>query len=169
MTDSPDGDGSSETSETTGTFVVVHADEGAAELRNVETAQVHALSTNPGLETHEVLEATIAAEPPLEVVWRVVEIDSRHHVDLIDSDLEPTRRSLEVGADAPPGELTTFERAGRGEVHVLSIPEETVDSAAQEVLADPETVARAARLGAVRVEVRRSAEAGVLSVRYLPE
>ena len=153
----------------TGTFLVTHADDASAVVRDVETAQVHTLASNPDCETGDVLVATIAPEPPLEVTWRVVSVTDRRDVEVVDSDLEPTRRSLEVGESTPVGELTTFERAGRGEVHVLSIPEETVDSAAQEVLADPETVARAARLGAVRVEVRRSAEDGVLSVRYLPE
>jgi hypothetical protein len=54
------------------------------------------------------------------------------------------------------------------EILVKDIPE-TTESAAQDVLADDETIARAARLGAVRVEVRRDTDAGVLNVRYLPD
>lgn len=156
-------------SETRGTFVVTHVDEGSAVVRDAETAQVHTLSSNPGLAERDVLEATIAPEPPLEVTWRVVEVVDRRTVEVVDSDLEPTRRSLEAAADATDGDLETFERAGSGEVHVLSVPPGRVDDAAADVVEDLETVVRAARLGAVRVEVRRAPEAGILSVRYLPE
>lgn len=155
--------------EKSGTFVVTHADEDGAIVRDVETAQVHTLSSNPGVEERDVLEATLAPDPPLEVSWQVTEVNDRHSVELVDSDLEPTRRALDAAADTTTGELTTIERAGSGEVHVLSIEPSNVTSAATDVLEDPETVARAARLGAVRVEVRRARDDGVLSVRYLPE
>lgn len=157
------------TSERTGTFVVTHADAESAVVRDVETAQVHTLASNPGVEEREVLEATLAPEPPLEVAWQVVDVTERRTVELVDSDLEPTTQALEAGAAAAPGDLTTIERAGRGEVHVLCVEPDAVESAATDVLEDLETVARAARLGAVRVEVRQSPEDSVLSVRYLPD
>jgi len=50
---------------------------------------------------------------------------------------------------------------------VLTVPEERTDQAAADVVEDQETVARAARLGVERVEVR--AADGVVSVRYLPD
>ncbi|ARS89273.1 DUF5812 family protein [Natrarchaeobaculum aegyptiacum] len=155
--------------EKTGTFVVTHAESESAVVRDVETAQVHTLASNPGLEIHDVLEATVAPDPPLEVTWQVVEVGGRRRVDLVDSDLEPTQHAKELAADAAVGDLVTEPRAGTGEIHVLSLPESEVESAARDVLEDEETVCRAARLEAVRVEVRRSADAGILSIRYLPD
>ncbi|WIV66806.1 DUF5812 family protein [Natrialbaceae archaeon AArc-T1-2] len=155
--------------EKTGTFVVTHAEEDCAVVRDVETAQVHTLSSNPGVEVDEVLEATVAPDPPLEVTWQVVEVESSRRIELVDSDLEPTQHSKAIASDASVGDLVTEERAGTGEIHVLSVPPEDVEDAAADVLEDEETIARAARLEAVRVEVRRSIDDGVLSVRYLPE
>jgi hypothetical protein len=155
--------------EQTGTFVVTHAEADSAVVRDVDTAQVHTLASNPGLEVHDVLEATVAPEPPLEVAWEVIDVAERRSIDLVDSDLEPTTHETELAADAAVGDLVQEERAGTGEIHVFRVPEEEVESAAADVLEDEETVARAARLGAVRVEVRRSTDAGVVSVRYLPD
>ncbi|WP_254766843.1 DUF5812 family protein [Salinilacihabitans rarus] len=155
--------------EKTGTFVVTHAESESAVVRDVDTAQVHTLSSNPGVEVHDVIEATVAPDPPLSVTWKVVEVDERRTIDLVDSDLEPTRQSVEAAGEADVGDLVRTERAGAGEIHVLSLPPAETESAARDVLEDVETVARAARLGAVRVEVRRSPEEGVLSVRYLPD
>ncbi|MCU4925400.1 DUF5812 family protein [Halobacteria archaeon AArc-dxtr1] len=155
-------------SEKTATFVVTHAEPDSAVVRDVETAQIHTLSGNPDLEVHDVLEATIAPEPPLEVTWELREEVDRRSVDLVDSDLEPTGQSIELATAADAGEVVREERAGAGEVHAMRLPETDLESAAADVLADEETVARAARLDAVRVEVRRAPETDVLSVRYLP-
>jgi len=65
------------------------------------------------------------------------------------------------------GDLVREERAGTGEIHVLKVPEGTADEAAQDVLEDEATLARAARLDAVRVEVRSADD--IVNVRYLPE
>ncbi|MFD1565607.1 DUF5812 family protein [Haloarchaeobius amylolyticus] len=156
-------------SEKTGTFVVTHAEPESAVVRDVETAQVHPLASNPGLEVHDVLEATVAPEPPLEVAWEVIDVAERRSIDLVDSDLEPTQYEKELAADGDVGDLIQKERAGTGEIHVFCVPESELEAAAQDVLEDEETIARAARLEAVRVEVRRSAADGVLSVRYLPD
>ncbi|WP_254762849.1 DUF5812 family protein [Natrinema marinum] len=153
----------------TGTFVVTHAEDESAVVRDVETAQVHTLASNPGLEVHDVLEATVAPEPPLEVAWEVIDVEERRSIELVDSDLEPTQQERELAADAEVGDLVREERAGTGEIHVFRVPDGEVEPAAQDVLEDEETIARAARLEAVRVEVRRSANDGVLSVRYLPD
>ncbi|WP_339104688.1 DUF5812 family protein [Haloterrigena salinisoli] len=155
--------------EQTSTFVVTHAENESAVVRDVETAQVHTLGSNPGLEVHDVLEATVAPEPPLEVTWEVIDVADRRSIELVDSDLAPTQHATELAADADVGDLIQEERAGTGEIHVFRVPEDEVESAAQDVLDDAETIARAARLEAVRVEVRRSADDGVLSVRYLPD
>ena len=155
-------------SEKTGTFIVTHAEDESAVVRDVETAQVHTLSSNPDLEIHDGLEATVAPEPPLEVAWEVVDVAERRSIELVDSDLEPTRHEKDLAADAEVGDLIQEERAGTGEIHVFNLDSD-VEDAAQDVLEDEETIARAARLEAVRVEVRRSAGDGVLSVRYLPD
>ena len=157
------------TGEKTGTFVVTHAEESSAVVQDVDTAQVHPLSSNPGVESRDVLEATVAPEPPLEVTWRMTDVESRRQVDVIDSDLEPTQASRETAADADVGDVVRTERAGRGEIHVLSVPPEGIEATVREICEDIETVARAARLEAVRVEVRRAPDAGVVSVRYLPD
>ncbi|RQH00316.1 DUF5812 family protein [Natrarchaeobius oligotrophus] len=159
----------SEQPEQTGTFVVTHADAESAVVRDVDTAQVLTLASNPGLEVDDVVDATVAPDPPLEVTWQVIEVESRRSIELVDSDLEPTRRSKALAADADIGDLVTDERAGTGEIHVVRVPAEEVDDAARDVLDDDETIARAARLEAVRVEVRRSADDGMVSVRYLPD
>jgi len=155
--------------EKTGTFVVTHAETDSAVVRDVDTAQVHTLSSNPGLETHDVLEATVSPDPPLEVTWNVVDVEQRRRVEVVDSDLEPTGQEKALAADAEVGDLIRQERAGTGEIHVLAVPSERIEEAAGDVIEDDETIARAARLEAVRVEVRRSIDDGVLSVRYLPD
>lgn len=148
-----------------GTFLVTHADDESAVLRDVVDGQVHTLSSNPDLSIHDVLEATLAPEPPMDVTWTAVEIEARRRVDVGETDLEPTRQARRAAADQPEGELTTIERAGEGEVHVLSVPDPA--AAAADVLEDEGTVERAARLGATRVEVRTAED--MISVRYLPD
>jgi hypothetical protein len=151
--------------EKTGTFLVTEADPGSAVLRDVADGQVHTLSTNPGVERHEVLEATVAPEPPVEVTYELVEVTGRRTVDLDVSDLEPTRQAREAAGAQPEGELARIERAGDGEVHVLTVPDP--ERAAEDVVEDVATLERAARLGATRVEVRTGE--GMVSVRYLPD
>jgi len=148
-----------------GTFLVTHADEESAVLRDVVDGQVHTLSSNPDLSVHDVLEATLAPEPPMEVTWTAVDVEARHQVELGETDLEPTRQARQAATDQSEGELTTIERAGEGEVHVLTVPDPA--EAAADVFEDEGTVERAARLGATRVEVRTGE--GMISVRYLPD
>ena len=154
-------------SEKTGTFLVTHADEASAVLRDVEDSQVHTLSSNPGVEEDDVVTATIAPDPPLEVTWQVIEVEERRAVDLVDSDLSPTQQAVGMAEGQAVGDLVREERAGTGEIHVLKVPEGTANEAAQDVLEDEATLARAARLDAVRVEVRSADD--IVNVRYLPE
>ncbi|MHB9287988.1 DUF5812 family protein [Halobacteriales archaeon Cl-PHB] len=163
MTDEHDGEAGRTKS---GTFLVTHADAESAVLRDVADAEVHTLGDNPDLAVHEVVEATIAAEPPMEVTWAVETVESRREIPTETSPEPPTRQSQAMAADQPVGEVTTTERAGEGEVHVLTVPEADTDQAVTDVLEDEATVVRAAKLGVNRVEVR-SAD-GVVSVRYLP-
>jgi len=153
---------------TTSTFLVTHVDADSAVVRDVDTAQVHTL-TDPGeLAVNDVLEATIAPEPPLEVAWTLEEVTAQRRIDLVDSDLEPTAHSMALVSDADVGTFEEHERAGRGAIHVFRVDPADLEQAKQDVLSDEETLARAARLEAVRVEVR-TASPGVLSVRYLPD
>lgn len=152
--------------ETTGTFLVTHADTESAVLRDVETGQVHTLAANPDLEAGEAIEGTVAPQPPIEAVWELREIEERRELSVERSDEPPTTQEREVAADQPVGEVTRLERAGTGELHVLTVPPDRTDRTVEEVLDDEETLARAARYGVDRVEVR--AENGVVSVRYLP-
>lgn len=152
--------------EKTDTFLVTHVDEGAAILRDVHDAEIHTLEGSADFQAGEVLEATIAAQPPMEAVWSTVEVERRRTIPVEESPESPTRLARELAAEQAVGEVTTTERAGEGELHVLTVPAERTADAAEAVREDPETVARAARLGVERVGIR--AADGVVSVRYLP-
>lgn len=153
-------------SEKTSTFLVTHAEESSAMLSDVRGGQVHTLSDNPGVEAGEVVEATVAPDPPMEVTYSVVEVADRYTVDVFESEEAPTQQARELAADLDEGDLATEERAGDGEIHVLAVPEDATEEAVADVVADEATVERAARVGATRVEVR--SEPGVVNVRYLP-
>lgn len=152
--------------EKSGTFLVTHADEASAVLQDVETGQVHTLSDNPDLDGGEAIEATIAPEPPVEATWELREIEGRRSLSVERSEEPPTSQERDIGTAQGVGEITRKQRAGIGEIHVLTVPPERTDSAAAEVEADEETLARAARFGVNRVEIR--SEEGIVSVRYLP-
>ncbi|MGB9964749.1 DUF5812 family protein [Halobacterium sp. CBA1126] len=154
------------TDEKTATFLVTSADDESAVLSDVTDAQVHTLSENPGLAEGDVLEATVAPDPPMNVTYSVVDVDERKQIPVEASDETPTPQSQEIAADLEAGELETVERAGVGEVHVLGVPADGVDQTVEDVLADEQTVARAARIGIERVEVRAGED--FVSVRYLP-
>ncbi|MFC7153868.1 DUF5812 family protein [Halomarina halobia] len=149
-----------------GTFLVTHAEADSAVLKDVHDGQVHALAENPGVEERDVLDATLAPEPPLRVAWRVVDVESRRSLSIERSDEPPTAQEREIAAHQEVGELTRRDRAGVGEIHVLSVEPERVREAVDDVIDDEGTPSRAARLGVARVEVR--AADGVVSVRYLP-
>ncbi|MEF8775006.1 MAG: DUF5812 family protein [Haloarculaceae archaeon] len=150
----------------TATFLVSEADEDTAVLRDVRTNQIHALSENPDLHVGEILEGTIAPEPPLELAWEVLEIETCRAIPVERSPERPTKQARDIAADQDVGDVARRERAGKGKLHVLTVPEEETESAAQDVVDDEETVVRAAEFGVERVEVR--AADGVLCVRYLP-
>lgn len=149
-----------------GRFLVTHVDETTAVLKDVDRGQVHTLGENPGVEEHDVVEGTVEPEPPMEVTYRLVEIETHRSVTVEESPEPPTTQERDIAADQPEGELTTQERAGTGELHVLTVPEGQTQEAVSDVLEDEATLVRAARLGVGRVEIR--SEPGVVSVRYLP-
>lgn len=154
------------TDEKTGTFLVTHAEAESAMLSDVRDSQVHTLSENPGVEAGEVLTATVAPDPPVGVTYSVVDVDERTTIPVAASEESPTNQAAEMAADLSTGDIATVERAGTGEVHVLAVPEDGVEDAVADVLDDEQTVARAARIGVDRVEVRSGED--FLSVRYLP-
>lgn len=149
-----------------GTYLVTAADADSAVLRDVDTGQVHTIADPPELSEGDVLEATVEPKPPLEVAYTIEAIEDRREISVEQSDMAPTRHAEELAAEAEVGEVVRQERAGKGEVHVLSVESEGVEDAATDVVEDEETVARAARLGMRRVEVRTGD--GFISVRYLP-
>ena len=153
-----------------GRFLVTHAADDSAVLKDVETGQVHTLAGNPGVEERDAIEATVAPEPPMEVTWRVLEVRERRSLRVEASDEPPTAQERDLAAEGDVGDLTRRERAGDGEIHVLTVPPEGVEAAVEDVLDDEATLARAARLGVARVEVRSATagDHGVVSVRYMP-
>lgn len=154
--------------EKTGTFLVTHAEAETAVLKDVRDGQVHTLASNPGFEVNDALEATIAPEPPMEVAWEIVDVEERRSLRAEHSEEPPTTQERELAATQDEGGLTKRDRAGIGELHVLTVAPAQVEGVVSDVLDDEATLERAARLGVSRVEVRTEAESGVVSVRYLP-
>jgi hypothetical protein len=155
------------TDDKTGTFLVTAADDDSAVLSDVDDGQVHTLAENPGVETGEAIEGTVAPEPPLEVAWRLVDVAERWTISVEESTESPTTLERELAEGQAVGELTKRERAGTGEIHVLTVAEGETDAAVADVLDDAAGLReRAARLGVERVVVRSAP--GVVSVRYLP-
>lgn len=153
--------------EKTGTFVVTHAADESAVLQDASDSQIHTLESNPGLVEGEVVDATLEAVPPMEATWEVADLVEQRSIAVERSAESPTKQAREAGADQEEGDLTHIERAGTGELHVITVPADATEQAVADVL-DDETglVSRAARLEVERVEVR--AADGVVSVRYLP-
>ena len=155
------------TDEKGSTFLVTHAESDSAVLKDVHDGQVHTLSSNPGLDVDDAVSATVTPDPPMEVTYQVVEVGERWSLSIEESDEPPTIHERELAAETGAGELAREERAGTGEVHVLTPPESETAEAVADVLDDREaTLSRAARLGVNRVEIR--SEPGVVSVRYMP-
>lgn len=158
---------SADAREKTGTFLVTHADEASAVLRHVTDGEIHALGSNPGVDTDDVVEGTVASEPPLEVTWKLVELDSRRRIPIEQSRESPTSHERELASNQPVGEITRTERAGDGQLHVLTVPEDKTEQAVEDIFTDRETtISRAARIGVSRVEIRSTP--GIVSVRYMP-
>lgn len=149
------------------TFLVTHAEAESAVMRDVDDGQVHTLSTNPGVDVDDAVEGVVAPEGPMSVTWTLVEVEQRRALTIERSPEPPTTQERDLAAEQDVGELTRRPRAGDGELHVVTVPEDETDSAVEELLADRETMlSRAARLGVERVELRLAP--GVVSVRYMP-
>ncbi|MDY6764928.1 MAG: DUF5812 family protein [Halobacteria archaeon] len=149
-----------------GVFVVTHADENSAILKDVSDNQVHTLSSNPGVEENEVIEGVLDTEPPMNVTWELTDIERRWSVSIRSINESPSERALEVADSKDMGEVHV-EDLRNGTLHVLTTPPDITEVAVEDILNDESTLVRAADLGAKKVEIR--AEEGVISVRYLPD
>lgn len=167
---------------TTGTFLVTHAEHQSAVLRDVETAQVHTLSGNPGLAPDDVVVGELT-EGPAGVTWSLASEDERWTVAIEAAEERPVDAAYDAlaGRDAgtmvalvgddPDGTGGDPEKeppaalAGALAVHAVAVPVADTADAVADLVADDATRVRAARLGARRVTVRGAD--GVVTVRYL--
>jgi hypothetical protein len=168
VTDDASDPGTAERERVTGTVLVAEADEDGdgAVLMDAERGRVHAVADAGDLAAGEALTGDLVAEGAVGAVWRVAETAARWTISVGASDEPPTRHAHDEASDEV-GDLVRLERAGEGELHVVTVPEGGTEQAVRDVLADEQGLrARAARLGVARVEVRSAP--GVVVVRYLP-
>jgi hypothetical protein len=163
--DTPVGEHEPETA--TGTFYVKYATDASVTLHDVDTAQIFTLVENPGFEDHDIVEATLVAQPPMEVSYLVEDLEAHYTVPVETSPEPPTRQVQEIAAEMDPMEAVTVEREGEGEIHVLRVDPDAVAQTTTELHEDETTHKNAARYGVERVEIRTD-ESGIVSVRYLP-
>lgn len=150
-----------------GTFLATAVDDETAVLRDVERGRVHTVTERPAdLAVGEAVVGRVEPDGPMGVRWRLAAVEDRFAVSVAESDEPPTAHARDIAPEAV-GDLVRRERAGTGEIHVLSVPEDGTDAAVSDVLDDATGLReRAARLGVSRVEVR--SEPGLVCVRYLP-
>ncbi len=149
---------------TSGTFLVTDADAGAAVLQDVETSQVYSVDDHPALESGELIEATIAPVPPMEVVWEIEAIVNRWDVTVTIVETAPSEQAATLAAECEPGTVTQATITDTETIHVIPLAESNSEQAATEIRDDEATRRRAGRLGASRVEIRPAEE--FISVRY---
>jgi hypothetical protein len=166
--DAPLLDGDDEPETSAGTFYVKYAQESAVTLHEVNTAQICTLIENPGFETHDIVEATLVAQPPMQVSYLVEELEDHYSIPIERSPEPPTQQVRGVAGDIDEGEAVAIEREGEGEIHILRVPPEQTAGTAEELDEDEMTYKNAARYGATRVEIRTDEAEGVVSIRYLP-
>ena len=162
------GSESEEMEEVTSRFYVKHTEEVAVTLHEIGTEQIYTLVENPGLETHQILDATIAENPPLGVSYVVEEIHSQETIPVEYSDEPPTRQVQGLVTDMEHDQAVAIEREGEGEIHILHVAPDDVAETAEYVDDDERTYKNAAHFGVERVEVRTHEEQGIVSIRYLP-
>lgn len=167
--DAPLMDEAGEEPETSsGTFYVKYAQESAVTLHEVNTGQIFTLIENDGLETHDIIEASLIAQPPMQVSYAINELDSHRSVPVETSPEPPTQQVREIGEDMEVGEAVAIDREGDGEIHILSVHPGSTESTAEELHDDEMTYKNAARYEIGRVEIRTDEDVGTVSIRYLP-
>jgi len=162
------GDDKDEMEEITGRFYVKHTEDVAVTLHDVESEQIVTLVENPGIETHQILDATLVENPPLGVSYVIEEIHSQRTIPVEYSDEPPTRQVKQLATDMDTGQAAAIEREGEGEIHILTVEPGNADEAAAELDDDETTYKNAARYGVDRVEIRTDEDDGIVSIRYLP-
>lgn len=150
-----------------GTFLVTEADGDAAVLRDVDDGRVHPVTEPPAaLAAGEAVVGRLEPAGSSAGRWRLAAVEERVPVSIERSAEPPTGHERGLAADEV-GELVRRRRAGEGELHVLTVPEDATEAAVADVLDDDDGLrARAARLGVSRVVVRSAP--GLVCVRYLP-
>lgn len=152
-----------------GTFYVKHVEDVAITLHEVHTGQIFTVIENPGLERREIIEATLVAQPPMQVSYLIDELQSRRTLPVEVSAESPTRQATTVAADLAHGDAVAIDREGEGEIHVIKVDPDQLDETVEEVADDEMTYKNAARYGVTRVEIRSDEDDGVVTIRYLPD
>ena len=159
-----------ELDEVTGTFYVKYAQDVAVTLHEVNTAQICTLIENPGFERHDIVEGTLAAQPPMGVSYLVEELDAHYSIPVETSPESPTKQVRDIAnAELAVGDAIAIEREGKGEIHILRVDPDQTATTADELHDDEMTYKNAARFEHVeRVEIRSDESVGIVSIRYLP-
>lgn len=165
--DAPVGEDTTEPETATGTFYVKYATDSSVTLHEVDTSQIFTLIENPGFENHDIVEASLVAQPPMEVSYLIDELESHYSIPVETSPEPPTGQIQELAADMDEMEAVAIDREGEGEIHVLRVAPDNVERTAEELHEDEMTYKNAARYGVGRVEIRTD-ESGIVSIRYLP-
>lgn len=165
--DAPVGEDTADPETATGIFYVKYATDVSVTLHEVDTGQIFTLIENPGVEDHDIIEASLVAQPPMEVSYLVEDLEDHYTVPVETSPEPPTRQVQEIADDMDDMEAVAIDREGEGEIHILRVDPDNVTQTAEELHEDEMTYKNAARYGIDRVEIRTD-ERGVVSVRYLP-
>ena len=168
--DSPllSGDAPDEMEEVTGRFYVKHTEDVAVTLHEIGTEGIYTLVENPGLEVHQILDATLVENPPLGVSYLIEELHEQRTIPVEYSDEPPTRQVQQLATDMEHDQAAAIEREGEGEIHIIHVAPEDVAETAESLDDDETTYKNAAEFGVERVEIRTDEDAGIVSIRYLP-
>ncbi len=161
--------GSGEPERSTGTFYVKHVEDQSVTLHEIHTSQVYVAIENPDLERRQIIEATLVAQPPMNVSFLFSEIVSKRTIPVEVSDLEVTSNVREIGGEMGVGEAIAIEREGEGEIHILTVESGQAGERAEEISDDETTYKNAGRYEVDRVEIRTDEDDGIVSIRYLPD
>jgi hypothetical protein len=161
--------GSGEPEQSTGTFYVKHVEDQSVTLHEIHTSQVYVAIENPDLERRQIIEATLVAQPPMNVSFLFSEIVSKRTIPVEVSDLEVTNNVREIGGEMGVGEAIAIEREGEGEIHILTVEPGQAGERAEEISDDETTYKNAGRYEVDRVEIRTDEDDGIVSIRYLPD
>jgi hypothetical protein len=151
-----------------GVYYVKYAEDRAVTLHNIETAEICTLVENPGLEAHEIIEATLIAQPPMEVSYLIKDLDDHYTIDVETSPEPPTARVMDIADQMDEDGVVAIEREGNGEIHILKVAPDDVERIANSLDDDEKPYKNAVDVGVDYVEVRSDADEGVISIRYLP-